>query len=119
MRHTILLYETASGGTPIEDFLERLPSRLRQKVATFLGVLQKEGPKLREPYTKPLGHGIYELRCRLGTDAVRLLYFYHQGQIIIVTNGFIKKDQKTPRKELKLARNRKREIEERLTDEIA
>lgn len=117
MPFTVLFYETASGSTPVEDFLERLPSRLRQKTTTFLGVLQREGPMLREPYTKSLGHGIYELRCALGSDAVRLLYFYYRDQIIIVTNGFVKKERKTPRRELKLAKDRKREIEERLEHE--
>lgn len=45
----------------------------------------------------------------MATDIVRLLYFFHEGKLIIVTNGFVKKSQKTPPKEIALAKQRRKD----------
>ena len=42
--------------------------------------------------------GIFELRSIEGNNIVRILYFFDKGRIIIATNGFMKKTQKTPKK---------------------
>ena len=67
-------------------------------------LLEKNGNELREPYSKPLDDGIFELRAKQGTDIARALYFFVIGHKIIITNGFVKKTQKTPRSELELAK---------------
>ena len=51
--------------------------------------------------------GIFELRSKAGTDIVRILYFFDGDRIIIATNGFVKKQQKTPRSEIELAKKRR------------
>ena len=51
--------------------------------------------------------GIFELRCKQGNNIVRVMYFFYVGKIIVVTNGFIKKTQKIPAKEVKLAKKRR------------
>ena len=61
---------------------------------------------MREPYTKHLDDGIFELRCKLGSNLTRALFFFYIDGKIIITNGFIKKSQKTPPKEIKLAKSR-------------
>src|SRR5699024_3619013 len=48
------------------------------------------GPLLREPYSKPLENGIFELRTKQGSDITRVLYFFVIGKKAILTNGFIK-----------------------------
>ena len=48
-----------------------------------------------------------ELRTILGNNIVRILYFFDEGETIIATNGFIKKQQKTPRSEILLAKQRR------------
>ena len=48
-----------------------------------------------------------ELRTILGNNIVRILYFFDEDEIIIATNGFVKKQQKTPRSEILLARHRR------------
>ncbi len=50
---------------------------------------------------------IWEVRAALGNDAFRLLGFWDQGQLIILTNAFAKKSQKTPARELTLAEQRR------------
>lgn len=63
----------------------------------------------REPLSKELEDGIFELRTIQGNEIVRVLYFFDKNRLIIVTNGFVKKKQKTPRSEIELAKNRRRE----------
>lgn len=80
---------------------------MRVKMLLALDLLSERGNALREPYSKSLGDGIFELRCRLGTDQTRTLYFFFSGAKIVMTNGFIKKTPKTPPQEIELARERR------------
>ena len=57
--------------------------------------------------TKPLGTFIKSLRKEESGDIVRILYFFDKGRIILCTNGFVKKQQKTPRSEIELAKQRR------------
>ena len=69
----------------------------------MLELLEEYGNALREPYSKPLGNHIFELRTKVGSDINRMLYFfYYQGKII-VTNGFMKKTNETPKQDRELA----------------
>jgi phage-related protein len=51
-----------------------------------------------------VGDGIFELRSKVGSDISRVMYFFVIGEKIILTNGFIKKTQKTPPREIELAK---------------
>lgn len=92
----IEFYEKIDGEIPVEDFLLGLDKKMRAKILGIMGILQERGNQLREPYSKHLEDGIFEIRGKVGSDITRVLYFfYYQGKII-VTNGFVKKTQKTP-----------------------
>lgn len=67
-------------------------------------LLERNGNELREPYSKSLGDGIFELRIKLGSDITRVLYFFVMDRKIILTNGFVKKTQKTPKQEIELCK---------------
>ena len=67
----------------------------------------------REPLSKELEDGIFELRTIEGDNIVRILYFFDKGRIIIATNGFVKKKQKTPRSEIDLAKDRRTDYHRR------
>lgn len=56
------------------------------------------------PYSEELQDGIFELRAKVGSDISRVLYFFMVGRKIILTNGFIKKTQKTPKSEIEKAK---------------
>ena len=98
------LYETLDGRMPAKDFLLSLDYDMRAKMIRMLQMLQNNGPDLRMPYSEELEDGIFELRAIFGSNISRLLYFYDEGKIVILTNGFIKKTQKTPKNEIKLAK---------------
>lgn len=68
---------------------------------------------LRMPYSKHLDDGIFELRGKVGSDISRVLYFFYYGGKIVLTNGFIKKSQKTPTSEIEKAKNYRKNYIER------
>ena len=103
--YNTVFYETVNGNMPAKEFLLSLNYDMRAKMIRTLELLQKNGPLLREPQSKELEDGIFELRTVFGSNIARLFYFFDEGKIILLTNGFVKKTQKTPRKELKLAKS--------------
>ena len=100
-------YKDKDGRKPLGEFIKSLDIKMKAKVVSNLNLLEEYGNLAREPLSKELEDGIFELRSIVGTDIVRILYFFDKGRIIIATNGFIKKKQKTPRSEIELAKNRR------------
>lgn len=88
--------------------------KMRAKMYGLLSILQEKGNLLREPYSKHLEDGIFELRCALGGDVTRVLFFFYYEKKIVLTNGFVKKTQKTPREEILLAKIRRKDFLERV-----
>ncbi|QTO88968.1 type II toxin-antitoxin system RelE/ParE family toxin [Klebsiella pneumoniae] len=85
-----------------------LPVKIRVKFDRLIGKLEYDARLLREPDTKPLGDGLFEIRT-MGTDIAGHLV-YHKGNTIIMLRVFIKKSQKTPAKEIDLAKKRLAEV---------
>lgn len=109
----IEFYRLPSGEAPVQEFLDSLDTRMRAKAIYSLSILEEYGNQLREPYSKPLGDGLFELRVKFASDISRIFYFFVVGNKIVLTNGFIKKTMKTPRAELTLARKYKADYEGR------
>ena len=103
----IEFFETSDGKEPAKEFLLSLNVKMRAKMMRTITLLSLNGNELREPYSKHLGTGIFELRAQIGTDISRVLYFFVIDQKVILSHGFIKKTQKTPVREIERAeRNR-------------
>jgi phage-related protein len=100
----VIFYDKPDGTEPVKDFLLSLEPKMRAKMLRTISMLQTNGTDLREPLSKPLGDGIFELRAKVGSDISRTLYFFFYGRRVILTNGFIKKTQKTPRAEIETAK---------------
>ena len=109
----VIFFESENGDKPVEDFLDSLDNKMRAKLLGLLGLLSEKGNDLREPYSKHLRDGIFEIRCKLGNNITRVLYFFYYDKCIILTNGFVKKTQKTPQKEIDLAIKRRKSYIER------
>ena len=91
----------------VKDFILEQDNKMPAKIFHNLELLELECNLLREPYSKHLEDGIFELRDNVGNDITRILYFFVIGQKIILTNGFVKKSQKTPKSEIDLAKKRR------------
>jgi phage-related protein len=67
--------------------------------------LIEELQRLPETYFKHLEStdGLYEIRVQTGSDIFRIFCFFDQGQLVVVTSGFQKKTQKTPKQEIEKA----------------
>jgi len=97
-------YEKEDGTFPAEEFILSLDTKMQAKMFRELELLETFGNELREPHSKPLGDGIYEVRAKFASDITRVLYFFVVDKKIILTNGFVKKTQKTPVNEIELAK---------------
>lgn len=100
MNFQVEFYEQKDGTQPVRDFILSLDKKMIAKILDMIKLLQDNGYQLREPYSKHIDDGIFELRIKIGSNISRVLYFFYIGQYIILTNGFIKKTQKTPTNEI-------------------
>ena len=69
---------------------------------------EKQVPKKFFKYLENT-NGIYEIKVITTFKSIRILCFFDKGQLVVLTNCFIKKTQKTPKKEIKLAEQLKNE----------
>ncbi len=89
-------------------FINSLNDSQARKVFYVIDMLKSQ-ERLSEKFVKHLEDGIYELRVEYAGDIFRVLFIFDEGQIILLFNGFHKKTQKTPRKEIELAKKLRRE----------
>ena len=103
-KFNIIMYETEAGRLPVVDFLSSIKDdKLLAKIYRDIKLLEVSGNLLREPYSKALNNGLFELRTKQGTNISRIIYFFIVGNNIVLINGFIKKTQKTPTSEIEKA----------------
>lgn len=89
--------------------MKALPTPVQAKMTRLLKKLEISPWLLREPDSKYLGDGLFEIRT-MGTDIARGLWVYQTGEHIFLLRIFIKKSQKTPSGELNLAFHRLEEM---------
>lgn len=102
---SIIFYEKKDGSMPAKDFILSLDEKLRAKTLRNINLLAKVGTALREPESSKLDDGIFEIRTKVGTNLTRVLYFFYIGKKAVLTNGFVKKTQKTPKREIEKAKS--------------
>lgn len=86
-----------------------LPEPVKGKMARLLNQLTRQGNGLRFPLTRPLREGLFELRSS-GDDIGRTLFVFQRDRKIWILRCYIKKSEKTPRRELLLAVKRLEEM---------
>ena len=82
-------------------------------LANFLHIaelIEEYGPKIGMPFTRSIGSGLFEIRAKGKEGIARVMYCYLAGKELVILNAFVKKTQKTPKKELALARKRMKAI---------
>lgn len=110
----IVFYKKEDDTKPVAQFLKSLEPKMKVKALQEIQLLRELGTNLREPYSKSLKNGLFELRIQQSNNISRIFYFFFDGQKIVMTNGFIKKTQKTPPSELDTALKYKTDYERRM-----
>jgi phage-related protein len=87
-----------------EEFLIQQPQKVQDKIFKILEAIETL-ERVPEKYLKHLTgtEGLYEARIQLGTNIWRVFCFFDKGRLVILLNGFQKKTQKTPQKEIEKA----------------
>jgi len=106
----IIFYRTVSGQNPIGDFLDQLPVKSAQKV-TWVLKLVEDLDLVPSNYFKKLVNtqDLWEVRASAGSHIFRLIGFFDGPNIIVVAHAFQKKTQKTPKRAIKIAEERKKD----------
>lgn len=100
--------EIKNFATDIDKFLDDLEKDRKSKVTQILDMLELCGNEIGMPYSKSLGEGLFELRIS-GKAPIRIIYCFHQNCAILL-NAFIKKTDRTLKRELDLAKRRQNSI---------
>lgn len=100
-----MFFQTESGAEPVRDWLRSLDKDGRRAIGGDILTVQFAWP-VGLPLVGYLGDQLWEVRSRLHQRIARTLFIIHEQEIVLL-HGFIKKDRKTPKPELDLAKKRK------------
>lgn len=104
--HKVIYYISPSGDNPVKEFIDSLQKIQKAKIFRVFEIYQRYGISSIAPHTKKLsGIPLWEIRIK-GKDNIRIIYLVRTQYSILALHGFIKKKQKTPRRELEIALER-------------
>ena len=105
MAYSIIYYSQE-----VQEDIMNLPVTLQARYIGLTDRMIEYGPNLGLPHTDAFGGGLFELRLKGSEGIARVFFCTMIGQEIVMLHSFIKKTQKTPEKELKLAKQRMKEL---------
>ncbi len=110
---TIIYYQSPAKETSVYDFINNLSPIAQSKISNTFDLLIEFNIRLGKPHIKKLtGTELWELRI-LGSDNIRIFYVAIFGKKFLLLHGFIKKKQKTNKRDIKIAMNRLKEYKSR------
>ncbi|UFS63636.1 type II toxin-antitoxin system RelE/ParE family toxin [Sulfurimonas sp. HSL-3221] len=110
MEWKVEFYTDEKGAKPVKEWMLGLEASARSALMRNVDLLERMGLGIREPYVKYLEEKLYEVRAKDRSGIYRVIYFAHTGKRFVLLHGFVKKTQKTPRKEIEIAKQRMREM---------
>ena len=87
-----------------------MPPKIQARFIRLLELMEKHGPNLGTPHTKPMSNGLFEVRARAKEGIGRGLFCYTKVKQIHILYAFMKKSQKTPKEIIQIARLRMKEV---------
>jgi phage-related protein len=104
---TIIFYKNY-----FQEFFEKQRDKVKDKIIWTLDLIE-DLQRVPESYLKHIENtdGLFEIRMQQGSDIFRIFCFFDQGQLVVITNGFQKKTQKTPKQEIDKALKIKQDYE--------
>ena len=94
----------------VEEQTLRFPAGILAHLVHILELIEEFGPNLGKPYTAPMGKGLFEIRAKGKEGIGRSLFCTVRGKEVVVLHSFVKKTQRTPKKDLDLARKRMKDF---------
>lgn len=100
---TVRFYRKSNGDCPVEAFLDTLPEKSAAKIVAILKLVEQQ-PKLSNRFLRKLrGTELFEVRVLASKQSYRFPCFFAGKKLVVLTHGFDKKQQKTPRAEIQRA----------------
>ena len=96
----------------LEKEILELPAGFVARFLRYAERMEIYGPDLGMPHTRAMGDGLFELRLKAAEGIARVLYCTVVDRRIVMLHQFIKKSEKTPRKELETAQRRMKEVKD-------
>jgi len=95
-----------------QNFFDKQNKKVKAKIVWTFDLVE-DLQRVPETYLKHIENadGLYEIRVQLGSDIFRVFCFFYKGKLVVLANGFQKKTQKTPKKEIDMALKIKAEYE--------
>ena len=101
-----IIYEDTKGRKPVKEFIGKLDPNLKGKITARLVFLGEHWHELRRPFVDYLGDKLYELRVRLASGNVRIIYAFMFKSYIVLLHGIVKKTQEIPENDRLKAKKR-------------
>jgi len=105
-------YSISYYSASVQTEILNLPDTLAARYVVLTRRMLALGPNLGEPHTKAFGDGLFELRLKGADGIARVFYGTLVSRRIVILHSFIKKSQKTPRRELEIAERRLKEVKD-------
>ena len=111
----IIFYKDVNNNSPIEDYIFNLNEKAQsskseriklKKIIQYMALLEEHGVSIGEPYVKHIDGDIWELR----PTADRIFFFHWKNGRLVLLHHFIKKTNKTPRKEIEQAMRKQKDF---------
>jgi phage-related protein len=106
----VRFYKTDSENEPVREWLRDMAEADRKIIGNDLMTVQWGWP-VGMPLCGPMGNGLWEVRSPLDSHRIARVLFCFHGGFIVALHGIIKKTQKTPIQDLRLAQARQKEVE--------
>jgi phage-related protein len=110
MIRKIIFYKTLEGRCPVQEFLDRLTGKVAQKIIWVLRLLEDLETVPSTYFKKLIGTDIWECRIQYEHNSYRIFCFFDSHSVLVLTHGFMKKTQKTPKQEIERAEYYRKEF---------
>lgn len=105
-------YSISYYSVSVQTEILNLPDTLAARYVVLTRRMLALGPNLGEPHSKAFGDGLFELRLKGAEGIARVFYGTLVSRRIVILHSFVKKSQKTPRRELEIAERRLKEVKD-------
>ena len=119
MSWEVVYFQSERGESPIEGFLNALPTKARAKCIAYIDLLEEHGFSLPRSFIAKVRGDLWELRPEWGGTEYRFLYFALIERRLVIVHAVTKKAQKLKAKDIALAEARVADVRRRLTNENA